>query len=67
MTTVRKLKPRDGFDWDRVTWGRPDSVPTAICSYCSGGLPAVPLILMRDDGHAARFCDRCARKWWGMR
>jgi hypothetical protein len=58
------LKPRDGFDWKHVTWGKPDSQPTAICSYCSGGLPPVPLMLFTHDGHCAQFCDKCVKTWW---
>lgn len=64
---TRSLQPAPGFDWDHITWGLPDSVPTAICSYCSGALPEVPLMLWKDDGSCAQFCDRCATRWWGMR
>jgi hypothetical protein len=50
------------FDWNRVAWGRPDSPPRPFCAYCSAFLPkdSVPLMLWREDGSAARFCDRCA-------
>jgi hypothetical protein len=58
------LQPKAGFDWTRVTWGRPDSPPTVLCSYCSAALPEgddapIPLMLFTGDGHAARFCPRC--------
>jgi hypothetical protein len=63
MTT---LAPKPGFDWNHVSWGKPDSPPTVICSYCSGGLPDVPLMLWKDDGGCAQFCEKCATKWWGV-
>jgi hypothetical protein len=52
-----------------VNWGRPDSPPSALCSYCSAVIPedSVPLIMWQADGHAAQFCDECQAKWWGMR
>lgn len=61
--SVMQLKFKPDFDWRRVTWGRPDSVPTAICSYCHGGLPEAPLMLWREDGSAAAFCDNCVDQW----
>jgi hypothetical protein len=69
MSQRPSLQPKEGFDWSKVTWGRPDSVVTVLCSYCSASLPedSVPLILWKDDGHAARFCEACMVKWWGMR
>jgi hypothetical protein len=64
MTT---LKPAPGFDWNHVAWGRPESPPSALCSYCSAGIDEddVPLIMFRADGHAAQFCDACIEKWFG--
>ena len=58
-----RMRFRDGFDWRRVTWGRPDSVPTAICSYCHGALPKVPLMLWNEQGGAIQFCDACVEQW----
>jgi hypothetical protein len=58
-----RLKFRTGFDWRKVTWGRPDSVSTAICSYCHGALPEAPLMLWRQDGSAMQLCDDCVEKW----
>ena len=62
------LRPKPGFDWGRVTWGRPDSQVSALCSYCSAGIGEddVPLRMWADDGRAAQFCDACQEKWWGM-
>jgi hypothetical protein len=62
------LAPKPGFDWSRVTWGRPDSPPSVLCSYCSASLPgdSVPLILTTGQGYAARFCDACAETWFGL-
>jgi hypothetical protein len=41
---------------------------SALCSYCSAaiGKDEVPLIMWKNDGHAAQFCDDCMRKWWGL-
>jgi len=60
---VTKLKFRDGFDWRRVAWGRPDSPVRPLCSYCHGELPEVPLMLWRDDGSAMQLCDDCVDQW----
>ena len=66
---AKSLQPKPGFDWDHISWGKPDSVRSALCSYCSAGIGEndVPLMLFRDDGHVAQFCDDCQLKWWGMR
>lgn len=63
------LKPKPGFDWDHVTWSRPDSAMAPLCSYCSAGIPedTVPLILFSPDSHAAQFCDACMVRWFGFR
>jgi hypothetical protein len=63
-----ELKPKRGFDWDKVSWGRPDSPRSVLCSYCSSsiGEDEVPLVMWKDDGHAAQFCDKCMVQWWGM-
>lgn len=62
------IAPKAGFDWNRVCWSRPDSLPPRLCSYCSAGIPetTVPLILTSEQGFTARFCDDCMEKWWGM-
>ena len=64
-----RLEPKPGFDWGKVTWGRPDSVVSPLCSYCSAVLPndSVPLIMWLGEGYAAQFCDACQEKWWGMK
>jgi hypothetical protein len=63
------LAPKAGFDWARVTWGRPDSPVSALCSYCSAGIGEddMPIRVWRQDGSAAQFCDACAARWWGFR
>ena len=55
------IKPRAGFDWRRVNWGRPDSVPSPLCSYCSAVIreDEVPLIMWNQASYAARFCETC--------
>lgn len=57
------LEPKAGFDWSHVTWGRPDSPRSVLCSYCSAsiGEEDVPLMMWTPDGHAAQFCRRCQR------
>lgn len=63
------LKPKAGFDWGKLTWGRPDSSPSVLCSYCSAaiGEDDVPLILWNDKSYAVQFCDACQKTWWGMK
>jgi hypothetical protein len=60
------LEPKPGFDWRKVTWGRPDSPPSVLCSYCSASIPdsSVPLIMWTGDGWTARFCDKCTKLVW---
>jgi len=62
------INPLPGFDWNHVSWGRPDSPQSALCSYCSAGIPDddVPLIMWRPDGAAAQFCKACRKQWWGF-
>ena len=56
-----KLRVREGFNWRRVAWGKPDSPVRSLCCYCHGALPKVPLMLWREDGSAIAFCDACRR------
>ncbi|MFZ1109889.1 MAG: hypothetical protein WAN43_16260 [Rhodomicrobium sp.] len=60
------LSPKPGFDWTRLTWGRPDSPPSALCSYCSAPLSGneVTLVLWDDKARRADFCDACQNTWW---
>lgn len=48
--------------WSRVAWGRPDSPPRSLCSFCAAKLPEVPLMMWKPDGSGAAFCDPCAEK-----
>ncbi len=63
------LRPAEGFDWLAVSWGGPDQRVSVDCSYCDAriGDEEIPLILSNDLGWAARFCEACQRKWWGLR
>lgn len=65
---VATLSPKLDFDWKRVTWGRPDSPPSALCSYCSAVIPEddVPLIVWSEKGYCARFCETCMQTEWGF-
>jgi hypothetical protein len=62
------LKPKPDFDWSKLTWGRPDSPPSVLCSCCSAsiGEDDVPLILSNADGWTVRFCEQCMKRWWGF-
>jgi hypothetical protein len=68
MEFEQMLKPKPGFDWNHISWGKPDSVRSALCSYCSAGIAegSVPLILSTGAGYTAQFCDDCQRRWWGI-
>jgi hypothetical protein len=59
------LRMREGFDWQRVAWGRPDSPPRLLCSYCHARLAEdeVPLIIWADDGRGMQLCDQCVETW----
>jgi hypothetical protein len=62
------FRPRKGFDWSKLTWGRPDSPPSVLCSYCSAVIPEddVPLILSNAEGWSVRFCQKCMVEMWGF-
>lgn len=62
------LQPRPGFEWGRVTWGRPDERVSTLCSYCGQAISedAMPLILWTKDGYCARFCEDCQSTLWGL-
>jgi hypothetical protein len=63
-----QLQPRDGFDWARVAWGRPDSPRSELCSYCFAKIDddTVPLMLTTETGYVCQFCDQCMQRWWGF-
>jgi hypothetical protein len=44
----------------KIVWGKPDSPRRALCAVCHGALPEVPLMLWKEDGSGASFCDDCA-------
>jgi hypothetical protein len=60
---MTKLKFREGFDWGRVAWGRPDSPLRPLCCYCHAALPPAPLMMWRDNGSSIAFCDDCVEQW----
>ena len=43
-----------------IVWGKPDSPRRPLCARCHVKLPEVPLIIWKEDGSAASFCDPCA-------
>jgi len=45
-----------------IVWGRPDSPRRALCAICHGPLPEVPLMLWKEDGSGASFCDGCIER-----
>ena len=69
MAAAATIRPIEGFDWTKLTWGRPDSPPSVLCSYCSAVIPedSVPLILSNDEGWTVRFCEKCQETFWGLR
>ena len=64
-----KLFPKAGFVWMKIQWDAPDEIRTSFCSYCDRPLDedSVPLIIWREDGWCAEFCDDCERDWFGFR
>ena len=62
------LKPKVALNWGKLTWGRPDSPPSVLCSYCSAVIPedSVPLILSNPEGWTVRFCEKCMKDVWGF-
>lgn len=62
------IQTKAGFDWGKVTWGRPDSPPSVLCSYCSAaiGEDDVPLMTWTAEGFAAQFCEACMVTWFGF-
>ncbi len=65
---MTRVSPKAGFNWAKVTWGRPDSPRSALCSYCSAVIPddSVPLIMWDTQSYAIQFCEACQAEWWGM-
>lgn len=65
--------PKPGFNWMMVAWGGPDEPRTDRCSYCGDVFLTededpefMPLILWREDGWAAEFCDHCQAAWFDL-
>jgi len=59
------IRPRPGFEWGRVAWGRPDSPPRPLCSYCHDKIDEdEPLMLWKPDRSMAQFCERCIERWF---
>jgi hypothetical protein len=58
------MKPALRFRRDAppIAWGRPDSPRRALCSICHGPLPEAPLMLWKEDGSCAQFCDDCCER-----
>ncbi len=48
----------------RIAWGKPESERSDFCSLCFARIPdnSVPLMVFKQDGHAAQFCDPCVSK-----
>lgn len=64
------LKAKPGFDWNLVKWGGPKHYRRRNCSYCgklfSEQDDADSLMLWKDNGAAAEFCEQCQRDWFGI-
>lgn len=46
-----------------ICWGRPDSPRRELCAICHGALDEVPVMMWKDDGSGASFCDQCVDLW----
>jgi hypothetical protein len=63
------LEPKPGFDWSRVKWSPARAVIGDGCSYCGVEMDEdrnVPLMMWRQDGSMAQFCDACQLTWFGI-
>ena len=63
------LQALPGFHWEQVRWRGPEETVAEQCSYCDAELSddSIPLMLFKQDGSAARFCDECQERWFGIR
>ena len=46
-----------------ISWGKPDSPRRPLCAICHGPLDPVPLMMWKEDGSCASFCDECVEEW----
>jgi hypothetical protein len=61
-----RIDVRDGFPWWRLIWWRDHDAE--LCSLCAARVPECPLTMFDEqEGMAAKFCDACAERWFGMR
>ena len=62
------IKPKPGFEWSRVTWSAPEGRIPPLCSYCFAPIAEgdVPLMLWKQNGAMAQFCERCGERWFGL-
>jgi hypothetical protein len=58
-----RLSFAKSFDPARLVWSGPNSPTPAICSYCSGALPEVPLMFWDSRGAAISLCGDCAERY----
>lgn len=67
MSMILETKP--GFDWARISWSLSEWPAAETCSYCRAPIPQdeIPLIVWRDEGQCARFCDACVANWIVLR
>jgi hypothetical protein len=63
-----RLAPKAGFDWAKLAWGRPDSPPSVLCSYCSTSLGErdIPMRMWNPEGYTVALCGKCATEWFGF-
>ena len=61
MKTTTKVTFRAGSP--PIVWGAPNSPRRPLCALCHGALPEVPLMMWKDDGSGASFCDECIERW----
>lgn len=51
------------FHRERLIWSDWSSPPPALCSYCAGALPEVPVMMWNTAGDCAAFCDPCVETY----
>jgi hypothetical protein len=64
---MAQLKTRNGFSWSLIAWGKPEGPRRPLCSYCFAKIDDEdgPLMLFKQDGSAAQFCDECVERYFG--
>jgi hypothetical protein len=59
------LRFKRDFNFERLTWSRPDSHIIPFCSICFRHMPEekVPMMMWNDEGACVQLCDECIERW----